>query len=756
LMTIDQQLQSMTENALRRGVIIFTIFAIPTTLTSISRGIRGEWHPVFTLQLTLLLVLLITAALRHSLPRRILGGIIVALCVIVALAGIYTYGTIAPAGHWFMAIAVFFIGMLYGLRGMVIGALTLLAGMLIIACLHLSGLVSPAIAPAEFAVTQSSWLVELMCAAVFIALVLPTLRNFVEANERWMSGYELRREKIAHMAMHDELTGLPLLRAARDRLSIACNRCRRSDGMLAVLFIDLDGFKLVNDSYGHEAGNTCLRAVAARLRGRLREQDTAARIGGDEFIVVLDNVSGRNAAGSLARELIALIRRPIDFEGHQLHIGASIGVAMCPENGNNVPSLLRNADAAMYRSKRAGRNGFVFSEVDASADSAGEQDGPEPDDRAEAAANSPETRGPSMRKQLLETIVNRCILVLAGAISLTVLANIWRIAFNEKAPNLGPTLVALVVVAVLFFWHKTIALRSKLALTICLGMLIGLPGLFVSGLAAPAVGWALAAAIFLFGIFYEKRLCWAIAIVVLVAILLSGLGFVSGVLVHHFDVNQQALHPSKWLVFLLAGMAYGGMVLVAWFQYQKTTSRLIEESTAQTAELVRLATIDELTGLPLLRLASDRLAMACRRAQRANSRAALLLVDLDGFKAVNDSFGHDAGDHCLREVARRMSACLRDSDTTARIGGDEFLVILDAVDDFKQVSATAHRLIKDIAPPIEFGDHLFAVSASIGISVFPDHGTDGEALRQHADAAMYVAKRAGKNRFHFAEPESAD
>ena len=750
MISIDEQLQGMKENALRRGVLVFAIFATPTALFSIARAIGGDWHPLFTLQTILLVFLLITAALRNSLSLSVLGGIVITLSSCVGLAGMYTYGAIAPAGHWFIAIAIFFAGMLYAARGMLVIAFVLLGSMLIIAWLHLTGSVTPFVRPAEFVVARSSWLVEWMCAGVFVAIVLPTARNFVEASQRWMLDYQGRREKIAHLAMHDELTGLPRLRAAQDRLSVGCNRCRRSGGMLAVLFIDLDGFKQVNDTYGHEAGDTCLRAVAERLQGRLREQDTVARAGGDEFIVILENVSSESAAEGLAVELIALIRRPVDFEIGPLHIGASIGVAMCPQNGDDVTGLLRHADAAMYRSKRAGGNGVLFAEGEASSESADETDNSAEDENDASLATADATPQHSMRKTLLEAIVDSCILVLSVAISLTILANVWRIAFNQSAPNIGPTLVALAVVLVLFLAKNYIALRDKIALTTSIGLLIALPGLFVVGLAGPAIGWALASALFLVGIFYYRPLCIAAAIIVLLAIMLSGLGFVSGTLVSQFDVNEQALHPSRWLVFLLAAMAYTSMVLSTWWQHQRTTSRLIEQSTEQIAELVKLATIDEMTGLPLLRLANDRLDMACSRAQRANARAGLLLIDLDGFKSINDRFGHDAGDYCLREIANRMTASLRASDTTARIGGDEFLVILDTVAEFEQVSATARRLIENISRPMDFGGRQFSVGASIGIALYPDHATQANELRQRADAAMYAAKLAGKGRHEFA------
>ena len=254
----------------------------------------------------------------------------------------------------------------------------------------------------------------------------------------------------------------------------------------------------------------------------------------------------------------------------------------------------------------------------------------------------------------------------------------------------------------------------------------------------------------LVGIFYERRICKILVIGVPLAIIMAGIGFVFDFFTLRVDVNEQAIHPSRWLVFILSAMAYSGMVLAAWWQYGKTTAHLINESTAQMAELVKLANVDALTGLPLLRLAADRLEMACIRAKRANSRAALFAIDLDGFKDINDTFGHEAGNHCLCEVARRLSACLRNTDTTARIGGDEFLVILDGVYEFEQVSTAAKQLIKEIALPMDFGGDQFAGSASIGIAIFPDHGTETDQLRQRADAAMYIAKRAGKNNFQFA------
>lgn len=142
--------------------------------------------------------------------------------------------------------------------------------------------------------------------------------------------------------------------------------------------------------------------------------------------------------------------------------------------------------------------------------------------------------------------------------------------------------------------------------------------------------------------------------------------------------------------------------------------------------------------------------MACSRTRRDKQCAALLLVDLDSFKAINDNLGHAAGDHCPREVANRMLTQLQPTDTVARIGGDELLIVLDRISDAAQVSSIAGQIIDAVARPIEFGDRQFSTSASVGIAIYPDHAPLEELLRQRADAAMYVAKRSGKNQFEFA------
>jgi diguanylate cyclase (GGDEF)-like protein/PAS domain S-box-containing protein len=168
-------------------------------------------------------------------------------------------------------------------------------------------------------------------------------------------------------------------------------------------------------------------------------------------------------------------------------------------------------------------------------------------------------------------------------------------------------------------------------------------------------------------------------------------------------------------------------------------------------QIQHLATHDLLTDLPSLRLANDRLSSALNMARRHKKAVALMFIDLDGFKAVNDTLGHDAGDYVLKQVAQRMLSCVRETDTVARIGGDEFLIIATEINAPQNAAQIAEKVIQSLSKPIVFKKLQAIVGASIGIALFPDHGEDIDQLIKQADKAMYSVKNAGKNDFRFAD-----
>jgi len=183
-------------------------------------------------------------------------------------------------------------------------------------------------------------------------------------------------------------------------------------------------------------------------------------------------------------------------------------------------------------------------------------------------------------------------------------------------------------------------------------------------------------------------------------------------------------------------------------------ARNITERKQMEEQIRHMANHDPLTALPTLRLANDRLDMAISEATRNNTMVAVLFLDLDDFKEVNDTFGHSAGDSVLKQVALRMLDCVRKADTVARIGGDEFLVIASGIHAPKDAALVAEKIIRVVPQPIMIDTKQIVVGVSIGIALFPDHSEDKEQLLELADEAMYMIKKSGKNGYRFATARS--
>jgi diguanylate cyclase (GGDEF)-like protein/PAS domain S-box-containing protein len=165
-----------------------------------------------------------------------------------------------------------------------------------------------------------------------------------------------------------------------------------------------------------------------------------------------------------------------------------------------------------------------------------------------------------------------------------------------------------------------------------------------------------------------------------------------------------------------------------------------------------LAFYDTLTALPNRFLFAEHMEQALRQRQRRGDLLALLFIDLDDFKRINDTLGHDAGDELLRIVAKRLLSCVRASDTVSRQGGDEFMVMLDNLSDTSAAAQVAEKMLAALAEPVELEDGVVRINASIGIAVCPEHGSNMATLRRHADIAMYQAKFGGKHRYAVYEP----
>lgn len=163
---------------------------------------------------------------------------------------------------------------------------------------------------------------------------------------------------LASLALHDALTGLPNRRLLMDRLSLAIAHARRNKGSMAVMYLDLDGFKQINDTLGHDAGDTLLGMVAGRLVAAVREVDTVARLGGDEFVIALWGLSHGDGVDMPVSKVLQAVSRPYSIQGHDVSMTASVGVGIYPTHGGEAEMLMKSADLALYEAKRAGKNEY--------------------------------------------------------------------------------------------------------------------------------------------------------------------------------------------------------------------------------------------------------------------------------------------------------------------------------------------------------------------------------------------------------------
>lgn len=294
---------------------------------------------------------------RHRLPRLLWERLPLALVLLASAAATVLMG-LQGNGIVFFVMANVLAAMLLPRRLVK----WVLAGSLLWVTLAAAGYVNgwlPVRLKPQYATNPVVWLYAILTVALLAYVVVMGISDHQESLKRLMREVMAQREEIARLAHHDALTGLPSLRLARDRLDMACSQATRSSTRAAALFVDLDDFKAVNDSLGHEAGDVVLQAVSARLQHHVRSVDTVARLGGDEFLVVLNGIESRAAAERVAHKLREAVIQPITVKGpdalQQVRVGASIGLALYPDDACTPETLLALADQAMYSVKRAGK-----------------------------------------------------------------------------------------------------------------------------------------------------------------------------------------------------------------------------------------------------------------------------------------------------------------------------------------------------------------------------------------------------------------
>lgn len=211
-------------------------------------------------------------------------------------------------------------------------------------------------------------------------------------------------------------------------------------------------------------------------------------------------------------------------------------------------------------------------------------------------------------------------------------------------------------------------------------------------------------------------------------------------------VFEQKIRPDRPELVLRAGISISLLLALLIWVFLDDRARALHAAN----QAMQLALYDALTGLPNRKLLDERLQRELAKAKRDHEHVALLFIDLDKFKPVNDTYGHAYGDLLLKEVANRLHSCMRESDTASRLGGDEFVALLSDIEGRNAVMTVATKILNRLTEPYEIAGHTFNISASIGAAIYPEDGTDAKALVKSADMAMYDAKNAGRSNVQFA------
>ena len=327
----------------------------------------------------------------------------------------------------------------------------------------------------------------------------------------------------------------------------------------------------------------------------------------------------------------------------------------------------------------------------------------------------------------------------------------WRIMEVRWHAQLGVHLFFVVLGIVLYPFVKRIPLKAKSAIALASMLGLGTAGVISMALAGSGYLWLLQGMV-LASVVYSMRVAGVVTLYCALLLTAAAGGFTSGLLVVPLDLNAFVTSPSAWIGFFVVMVFVPVSLLYTLANHQAMTEQLMGRIEAQREQLAAVVGHDQLTGLPQNTLAMDRLEVQLASARRNGQRAALLFIDLDGFKSINDRHGHLAGDHVLTVAAHRLRAALRESDTVARVGGDEFMVILGGLTAAVTAAEVADKVLSEIACVVNWNGQALRVGASVGVALFPDHALTANGLRQVADTAMYEAKNQGKNRYRFAPP----
>lgn len=345
------------------GMLSIVAIGLPFSL---SRWPETGFLPAYVVHILISAWIFIVFLMRNKVRRRVIIQTVLLPLIIISVTGALTFGLQSPT----VTFAVFsaFIGATaWGIRAGIYITAAFVLFYVLVGYGYWSGQLALSIDPTAYARSFIGWLsnpIVTIIISTFLLIasseVLITLRKMVLEIHAHKEEIAAHKKEIEHLANHDALTGLPTLRMANQQMETAVALAGRGGYKTGLLFLDLDGFKKINDTHGHEAGDDVLKAIAERLVQTIRSSDTACRVGGDEFLVLLARVGERKEVEDICKRMIEIVSEPVIYEEKELVVGVSIGAALYPDHATNAKELRNAADELMYEVKRSGKNNYKF------------------------------------------------------------------------------------------------------------------------------------------------------------------------------------------------------------------------------------------------------------------------------------------------------------------------------------------------------------------------------------------------------------
>ena len=355
-----QSYQRIQHNFINNTTATNCVVGILGGSTSLLRIYELGVLPIHFLHSLLIISSLVTFLFRHRLSYKVKVYSCISFYALIGLGGFWQFGLIS-AGYLAFSIVIFLVAVVAGKRASVYALILTTLIMCFFGGLWHYGILSSNIDYSSYLTATNTWVMFTIVFFTFAQLLSNVMGTTMEElRERLAITYQQKRE-IEHLANHDQLTGLPSLRLADDRLDMAIALANRNQSRSALVYLDLDGFKSINDGFGHAAGDAILQQIALRFNQAIRATDTCCRIGGDEFLIIVPDIAGQTELQPLCERIIKALKTPFQFEQKPLTVGVSIGVAIYPDNASDAKALRQSADEAMLLVKRSGKNNYQFS-----------------------------------------------------------------------------------------------------------------------------------------------------------------------------------------------------------------------------------------------------------------------------------------------------------------------------------------------------------------------------------------------------------